>query len=126
MLRDLLEREVGVYGAGRLAAQGPDVVLVPEQALAMSMVIHELATNAAKHGAFLGVDGAVRAEWRVADGSLHFTWRETGGPPVTPPAERGFGLDLIEGQIVHQLDGSMREDYSVDGFALSLQFPGRN
>lgn len=85
---------------GRVRVSGEDCELPPQLALGMTMVLHELATNALKHGALSTPEGAVAITWTLdrstADPVLELEWRETGGPPVTPPAARkGFGMRLM-------------------------------
>ena len=91
---------------GRTDVSGPDVFLPPQAALHMTLILHELATNAVKHGALSNSTGSVAIRWTVVDGSpkeLVLTWTERGGPPVVRPATRGFGLSLIErtGRLPH-------------------------
>jgi PAS domain S-box-containing protein len=91
------------YTAGDGAAAveaGPAVTLPPARVQALALVLHELATNAVKHGALSAHGGRVRVGWEVgeADGArrLRLRWEERGGPPVAPPVSRGFGTELIE------------------------------
>jgi two-component sensor histidine kinase len=81
---------------GRVAFDGPDLRLSPKMALALAMGIHELATNAAKYGALSTEAGLVSVTWRLEQDQLLLAWRESGGPPVAPPATRGFGSRLLE------------------------------
>ena len=85
-------------GRERFTVEGPPVHLNPKRALALGMAFHELATNAAAHGALSSRDGHVQISWKVdaAGTSLRLTWRESGGPPITAPAPKGFGLRLVE------------------------------
>ncbi|HYI81732.1 MAG TPA: PAS domain-containing protein, partial [Acetobacteraceae bacterium] len=100
--------------AARVSAHGPPVRLAPETALALAMAMHELATNAAKHGALSVPAGRVAVDWRVepppddatgaTDGTLLLEWSEHDGPPVSgPPTRRGFGSRLIERGLPVQL-----------------------
>ena len=87
------------------------------------MVLHELATNALKHGALSrpgGVGGARQSGPR--DGDLVVAWRETGGPPVAPPAKAGFGLALLEQVATHD-GGRVKLDWRPDGLACTLRLP---
>lgn len=94
-------------GSGdRIALSGPDVFVPPQAALNMTLVLHELATNAVKHGALSNPDGSVQITWRVeghAPRQLVLTWTERGGPKVVAPVRCGFGLSLIErtGRLPH-------------------------
>ncbi len=89
------------------------------------MVLHELCTNAAKHGALSVSDGRVAITWRVGapEGGvrrLHLVWRETGGPPVAAPTRRGFGSRLIERGLSAELGGHARIDFPVDGVVCEI------
>lgn len=86
-------------GGGRFAVSGFDVKLGPKAALSLALILHELATNAAKYGALSVPDGRVQLGWNVAgsiaERTLTLTWRETGGPVVVEPERKGFGSRLI-------------------------------
>jgi two-component sensor histidine kinase len=111
----------------RARFQGPEVELRPGAALAMSLAIHELATNAAKHGALSTPTGAIAIDWVLASTEggrlVRLVWRESGGPEVEAPAEHGFGLSLIERIISYELDGEVRYDFAPEGFACELRLP---
>ncbi len=87
--------------------------------------VHELATNAVKHGALSIPAGRVDVGWQVeqADGlrTLRLEWIESGGPPVTPPAHRGFGMTLIERSLPHDLNGAVTIDFNPGGVHASLR-----
>jgi two-component sensor histidine kinase len=80
----------------RLTVGGPELRLEPEMALHVAMLLNELQSNAIKHGAFSTPNGRVNISWSVRDWVLHLRWRERGGPLVSLPARRGFGIMLIE------------------------------
>ncbi|MWP40124.1 PAS domain-containing protein [Rhodobacter sphaeroides] len=122
-LRDLAGLALGGYGERRIDLTGPDVLLSPTQALALGMVIHELATNAAKYGALSGGAGRVSLGWTIEHGRVGIAWQEHDGPPVARPDHKGFGLTLIEGQVQSQLQGTVEEHFEPDGFRLTLTFP---
>jgi two-component sensor histidine kinase len=114
-LREIVDAELGALatvGAYRLS--GPAVLLPAEHVQAMSMILHELATNARKYGALSVAGGAVTVSWRAADDRLRLKWRETGGPPAAPPAKAGFGSRLID-RLVGQLKGDLRHDWRPEG-----------
>jgi PAS domain S-box-containing protein len=82
--------------AGRLTGEGPPVRLDPETSVTLAMVLHELATNARKYGALANETGTIAVRWaRESEGFVRLSWTEAGGPPVAPPAARGFGSRLI-------------------------------
>lgn len=100
-LLPLVRDQLLVDGAedGRISISGPSVQLDPQPALHLALVLHELGTNARKYGALSVPEGRLAIEWEVHAGEtrqLLLWWRETGGPPVTAPDERGFGTVLIE------------------------------
>lgn len=98
---DIVRSIIGIHGdASRFDLQGGDVVLGPKAALALTLILHELTTNAVRYGALSNATGRVGLSWRVdeIEGVRQFRlrWQESGGPPVTPPARSGFGSRLIE------------------------------
>ena len=80
----------------RVSFEGEDLRLRPKSAVALSMALHELGTNALKYGALSTETGAVAVRWSTSDGRFRLRWGERGGPPVAPPTRRGFGSRLIE------------------------------
>lgn len=101
-LCDLLQTQlVETIGDERaVVAAGPRIFLPPQSTLQLGLILFELASNARKHGALSQPGGTVHVTWSIADGTppgvLEFVWQERGGPPVQPPASRGFGTTLIE------------------------------
>lgn len=131
-LGSLLSQELAPYREARTArfrVHGEEVPLDARTALALAMVFHELATNAAKYGALSCSNGIVEVRWEVrrepATGGLRLfmTWKEYNGPPVEPPARRGFGSRLIERNITGQLRGSLALDHAPDGLCCRLDLP---
>jgi PAS domain S-box-containing protein len=106
----------------RLHADGPHVWLPPRHALAFAMVLHELGTNAVKYGALSGADGRVEIGW-TANGSLRLRWAESGGPPVVPPARRGFGSRLIERGLRHEIGGRVTLQFAPGGVVCTIETP---
>jgi two-component sensor histidine kinase len=104
----------------RIAWTGPRLILTSQQALGLSLATHELATNAAKYGALSNETGLVAMAWRVEDGAFAFDWIETGGPPVVPPASRGFGSKLIERIVAAYFEGEGRLDFDPSGIRFRL------
>jgi PAS domain S-box-containing protein len=129
-LRDIAQEELAAHAApGRpLQVHGPDVHLPPRASLSLSMALHELATNAAKHGALATAGGQVALSWSVVREGSHFPtgvrleWVESGGPEVKPPAGEGFGSRLLR-VTAKELNGEMATDYTPSGFRWSLSFP---
>jgi two-component sensor histidine kinase len=126
-LRDVAQLEFRPYGPERYRLSGPEVSLSPAQALALGMLFHELATNAAKHGALASGDGYVEVVWRVQAEpdrpSLEIDWREHDGPPVIPPTRSGFGSRLIERSLQGQLEGEAALSYAPDGVRCHIRLP---
>jgi two-component sensor histidine kinase len=108
---------------------GPDVTLTSAQTQAVAMVIHELATNAAKHGALSSPDGRVSVSWDSnatdATGILTITWRELGGPPIAALVRSGYGLSLIRDLIPHELGGTVELIFPSDGACCKIEIPFR-
>lgn len=104
---------------GRFSISGPPALLPAEQVQAMSMVLHELSTNAVKYGAWSAAEGRVDVAWTLHDAALTLSWRETGGPPVAEPTRTGFGSRLIR-QLAAQLGGEVRFDWAPAGLAVEI------
>jgi two-component sensor histidine kinase/GAF domain-containing protein len=122
---------VGGGGSPRIEAEGPPVLLAPEPAVALAMALHELATNASKHGALSFPAGRVSLAWGPAPGdgdgsvaAMSIGWTERGGPPVAgAPAHRGFGLRLLETALARQLGGEAVLEYPRAGLVFRLRLP---
>ncbi|AWN38182.1 PAS domain-containing sensor histidine kinase [Methylobacterium radiodurans] len=112
---------------GRFALSGPPVAVGPRAALSLALMIHELATNAAKYGALSLPDGRIAVAWSVvpdgADATVNLAWTERGGPPVVPPAHRGFGSRLIERGLAGAVGGAVSLDYAPEGLACRVAAP---
>jgi len=105
------------YSVGR-----PDVSLSPRVAIALAMVLNELATNAAKYGALSTAAGTVDLRWsRPEDKTLAMIWTESGGPPVTPPERPGYGSQFIARCITGELRGRLRMDYLPTGLHCTIE-----
>jgi two-component sensor histidine kinase len=104
-------------------ASGPEIRLNPRTAVAMALAVHELATNAAKYGALSNPDGRVSIEWSDGDGRFSLIWRETGGPPVAQPSQRGFGSRMIERGIAAELGGTAELDFARTGLVFRITAP---
>jgi PAS domain S-box-containing protein len=125
-LREILENELRPYtvaGPDRAALSGPSVRLKAAAAVSLALVVHELATNAAKYGALSGA-GAIVIAWREEDGgTVVLDWTERGGPEVAgAPRRRGFGSKLIERVVAGDLGGRAAFDYRPEGLSARLTF----
>jgi two-component sensor histidine kinase len=108
---------------GRIAACGPPVRLAPNVALALSMALHELATNALKYGALSAPPGHVALDWRASgDRAIDIVWREIGGPPVVPPTSMGFGSRLLA-SLAGELGAPADVRFEPDGVVCRLRAP---
>jgi len=128
-LETLLRNELSPYSHEQVRLHGPDVALSPAVALALGMVFHELATNAAKYGPLSSSSaGSVQVGWRVERDEaetrrLLLSWKEQGGPPVQAPSHRGFGSRLIDSAVRHELGGVAEMRFEPDGLRLALDIP---
>jgi two-component sensor histidine kinase len=128
-LMELISRELAPYAtAGNTQIDGLDVILNGEAAQALASVIHELATNAAKHGALSVKSGRVAVRWGLtADGHeenrLCIEWEERGGPQVVPPTRSGLGTGTICELIPHELGGNVEHVYRSEGVRCKLEIP---
>ncbi|MBV8687453.1 MAG: PAS domain-containing protein [Alphaproteobacteria bacterium] len=105
----------------RLDVEGEDVWLSPRAALALALAFHELATNAAKHGALSLEGGGIAVAWRTDGDRLRLEWKESGGPAVAPPQRRGFGSRLIERGLAADLGGGAALHFEPDGLLCRIE-----
>lgn len=128
-LRDLIAEQMRPYETGsprRFRVHGPDLMLPPKTALPLGMALSELATNAAKHGALSVREGEVEIAWEVQPGppaTLKLVWRESAGPPVSPPVNNGFGSRLIQQGLPHELGGQAQMEFRREGLICEISFP---
>jgi two-component sensor histidine kinase len=108
----------------RIRMFGPNVPLSPRLAVVLSMILHEIATNAAKYGALSNVSGTVTLDWELlndeATPKLRLIWTESGGPPVVSPVQHGFGSRLIERSARDQLGGEATVDFLPSGVVYTI------
>ena len=128
-LSDLICRELAPYAAhGNTEIDGPEVVLKAEAAQALSMVLHELTTNAAKYGALSTHGGRISVRWhRVMNGStdawLCIEWLESGGLAVQAPDRSGYGMEVIRDLLPYELDGKVDLAFASSGVRCSIDIP---
>ena len=115
----------GQEGRAAVVVEGPRVFVHARAVSPISLVLYELATNAAKYGALSSpAGGCVRIVWTVKDDRLFLDWRESGGPAVDrPPGKKGFGTLLVTGTITTQLNGELDYDWRREGLAIRLTVP---
>jgi len=125
-LHDIAARLVLLHGgAARFELKGPSIRLSPRTALSLSMALHELAINAVKYGALSAETGRIMISWGLAPGGsgerLDLTWIESGGPPVSPPTQRGFGSRLIERGLAAELSGEASILFEPSGVVCKIR-----
>jgi two-component sensor histidine kinase len=123
----VMEPWLGDTRAITLDGQGA-IALLPRQAMSLGMILHELATNAIKHGALSVPDGQLDIAWSLAEDEnghpeVRLSWRESNGPQASPPDVRGFGTRLIQFAVQYDLKGQAELSYRQDGFVADLRFP---
>jgi PAS domain S-box-containing protein len=123
-LGSLVKQELSPYsreGEARTSMDGPTVMLRPDVAQAIAVVLHELATNAAKYGALSVAKGLVRVEWSCATGGrVVLRWTEVGGPSANPPTHKGFGTQVIEAVMRGHIGGDVRLDWRAEGLRCEI------
>lgn len=128
-LGDIVRAELAPYmqaDESHVETSGPEIKLAPNDAMSLGLAIHELATNAAKYGALSNHDGRIYVEWRLLSPSLvEIHWREEGGPAVSEPDKRGFGRDLIEKIVAHELKSDVDLKFNPGGVECILKVPVR-
>ena len=102
---------------------GPGVMLSPKQAIALTMALHELATNATKYGALSTDNGYVSLGWQVADGRFRLNWQEFDGPEIKSPDRKGFGLRMIERALASDLSGNVTMSFESSGLGCTIDAP---
>ncbi len=109
--------------AHKIEIVGANVSLLPHMAQGLALALHELATNAAKHGALSSLTGKVRLNWELRPDVLDLHWHESGGPKTTAPSARSFGLKVIHASIEQQLGGKVTFDWQPRGLQCTLSIP---
>ena len=123
-LATLVAEELAPYRAGdKIRCGGPDVSLQPATAQGLALALHELATNAAKHGGLSSPAGKVTLEWELESEALTLHWSETGGPPVAEPSLHSFGLKVIAASIEQQLGGKAVFKWAPTGLQCQMMIP---
>jgi PAS domain S-box-containing protein len=124
-LADLVERSAGrPDGAGaRFSMGGPPAKLTPKASLALGLALHELATNAAQHGAWAADSGRVAVQWHVTGAELVIEWSESGLAGLAPPVRTCFGTRLVNQAIGYDLGGGVERDYRPAGMLCVMRVP---
>ncbi len=121
-LAKLLTLELAGYERARFILSGPETELALDQARAVALSIHELATNAAKYGALSCAEGRVLVSWNIAPAGLQIAWQELGGPPVRTPTREGFGSRFVR-QMLAKKGGSIKTDWLEAGVVHNILLP---
>jgi len=131
-LVDIVKEALDPFGvangrAERFVIAGKNIRFPPKATLALGIALHELATNAVKYGAVSNDRGSILIRWRIEPtprgDRLILDWQEKGGPPVSPPSRKGFGSQVIERGLGHELHGSAHLDYQPDGVVCAINIP---
>jgi two-component sensor histidine kinase len=130
LVKTALEPFMTNGGSERLRIAGDNVRLTPKATLALGIAFHELATNAAKYGALTNDSGLILLAWKIAPAPggnrLIIEWREKDGPAVAPPPRKGFGSQVIERGLPHELRGRVQLDYPAAGLICTIDIPAPN
>jgi len=128
-LQELLRVQLAPFGgidSRKIAVLGPEITLTPSAMQSLGLVLHELATNATKHGALSSPAGSVSISWtRDAANGTKMVWQEQGGPPVSEPKHKGFGQVVFE-RIGASLDGNITTEFRPEGFVCTVTIAGNN
>jgi two-component sensor histidine kinase len=123
-LDEIIALELEPYQAsGNISISGPPVALNPEATQAMTMVLHELTTNAAKYGALSVSEGRVNVRfWTQSEPTptLFIQWRESGGPKVVPPQQTGYGATVIRNSLAHEFDAKVDLSFKDSGVVCDI------
>ena len=132
-LRDLIDEELAPYlphqaaAARRVTLDGPRLKLKPMTAQSIALIVHELITNALKHGSLSRPEGRLTIEWQVEgelpNQRLLLRWVEQDGPVISAPGTANFGLALIETTAQDQLYGKINSIWNPDGLTIELAIP---
>src|SRR5262249_53149749 len=113
------------YTTSNAEITGPSITLKPEAAQATAMVLHELATNAAKYGALSNHSGRVSVRWFWLPHGLAIEWQEIGGPPVSAPSASGYGTSIIRELLPYELEGTADLAFAPSGVRCRLEIPAQ-
>ena len=122
---DIVHQALGAHGtrSHRFVIEGPVVRVQPQTAVTLAMVMHELCTNAVKHGALSNESGQVHVQWRLQEHPvhrMHLLWQETGGPAVAAPVHRGFGSRMIKRALSAEPGGDVQLHFHEQGVVCEM------
>ena len=119
----LAEQVLGAEASGRTHHAGPDIVLPAQQVLGLSMILHELYTNAVKYGALCTDEGAIKLDWSFDGDEVTLLWVENGPACPTKPPKGGFGKRMIDMVVKSDLGGTIERRWTPDGLGVTIRFP---
>ena len=126
-LARLIEAVLDPYrqaGENAIIIEGPVVAVGSNTTTSLALVLHELATNAAKYGCLSSTEGALAIRWTLQDGNVDLLWVESGGPPIeSPPTFEGFGTQLTQRSITGQLGGTLDREWLPEGLHVHMILP---
>jgi PAS domain S-box-containing protein len=124
-LEEIVKGQLLRYGRRNVELEGPDVPISPLDVQPLTLIIHELATNAAVHGALSAAAGKLRIQWQSIGtcGGFRMIWRETGSKAPTSDPKKGFGTLMAGAMVEKQLSGRMNRDWLEDGLQIVLEIP---
>jgi two-component sensor histidine kinase len=133
-IADLVRSQLEPFGAVdgiRIAATGPTIWLNPEATRNIGLALHELATNACKHGALSVPEGGITVDWELRPGDtgakcFRLVWREHHGPDVMPPTRRGFGHVVLQRMTGQALRGQVKHEFGASGATWTLEVAATN
>lgn len=124
-IHDVVARAIAPHhepGDNRFRLDGPDISLPPKAVVAVSLILHELATNAAKYGALRDLSGHIDVTWKKSAGRIRLEWRESGGPEVSRPEREGFGTKVVSRAFGPDYAPEVAFDYRPEGLAFAIEF----
>jgi two-component sensor histidine kinase len=121
-IEQIIDLELAPYGSASINKRGAPLMLSGKLPSVLSLIVHELATNAAKYGALSGPNGVIDISWAEDGDDIVVDWRERDGPSVIAPAKRSFGTNLIERSLA-AFQGTAAIDFAPDGVVCRMRFP---
>jgi two-component sensor histidine kinase len=125
-LREIAEAEMAPF-SDRVTIEGPPIIVKGGMVQTFALVLHELATNAAKHGALAFKGGTLTVRWSIVEREaakrFTFRWEERGGAPINPPLRKGFGTTLLEGAMTTESGVRPMLSFGLAGFVYEIDAP---
>ena len=123
-LEELIRRQLAPFGLAKVELSGPELLVPPGAVQPLALIFHELAVNAATHGALSQAAGKVKIDWAAqGEGGVALIWEEAGGNAPAVPRRPGFGTTIVKGMIKHELKGTLESSWRTDGVKLAMHIP---